>query len=102
MKSPCGGSAYGTDDRGSHEFSAIACKIRVQALLTCRLPDQVINVRVDPLNFALVHTVAKYLDELAPGWKLGQDHTVQWPPCVNLVLGTTNQSSVFETEHVLG
>ncbi|CAL5222010.1 g4300 [Coccomyxa viridis] len=68
-----------------------------------RLPDQAINVAVDPLNFALIHTVAKYLAELAPGWRLGRGRAVQWPPCITLsLLGSSNESHIFESDYVLG
>ena len=74
-----------------------------EPLYVCRLPDQAIIVAVDPLNLALVHTVAKYLAELAPGWRLGRGHTVQWPPCIYLsAWGRSNQSHIFETDYVLG
>ena len=68
----------------------------------CRLPGQAINVTVDPLNFALVHTVAKLLGELAPGWRLGRGRAVQWPPCVRLPAASKNRSRIFESDYVLG
>lgn len=85
---------------------ACACAFKKQGTElqhVCRLPDQAINVAVDPLNFALIHTVAKYLAELAPGWRLGRGRAVQWPPCITLsLLGSSNESHIFESDYVLG
>lgn len=70
--------------------------------MRCRLPDQAINVTVDPLNFALVHALAKFLGELAPGWKLGRGRFVQWPPCVRLLAVGDDRSRIFDSDYVLG
>ena len=70
--------------------------------LRCRLPDQAITVTVDALNFALVHTLAKFLGELAPGWRLGQGRFVQWPPCVSLAAVATNQPRILESAYAFG
>ena len=39
-----------------------------------RLPDQPINVTVDSSSLALIHSLTKYLNSLAPGWDLGQGY----------------------------
>ena len=71
----------------------------------CSLPDQRITVTMDPWNYAAVHTVSKYLHQLAPGWKLGHENTVPWFPCVTLMNssdGANNQSVPFQTNYTLG
>ena len=73
----------------------------------CRLPDQPINVTVDSSSLALIHSLTKYLNSLAPGWDLGQGYTVRWPPCVSVQTtspspDSTSYLSVFQTNYTMG
>ena len=71
----------------------------------CRLPAQPINVTIDPVNLAVVHALAKYLDRMAPNWELGDGYTLQWPSCVHLqnsLYGAKNQSLPFERNNTFG
>ena len=89
----------------SENFAARTTAVEHWSCL-CRLPNQAINVTIDPLNFGLVHTISKYLEELAPGWKLGPGYSTQWPqwpPCVSLDMSAANnQSRHFETPYAFG
>ena len=72
---------------------------------TCRLPAQPINVTIDPVNLAVVHTLAKYLSQMASQWALGSGYTLQWPSCVHLqnsLYGAQNQSRPFEKNYTFG
>ena len=72
-----------------------------------RLPDQPINVTVDSSSLALIHSLTKYLNSLAPGWDLGQGYRVRWPPCVYVQTtlpsaDSTSNSSIFQKNYTMG
>ena len=62
---------------------------------------------VDSSSLALIHSLTKYLNSLAPGWDLGQGYSVRWPPCVYVQttspsLDSTSNPSVFQTIFTMG
>jgi hypothetical protein len=64
-------------------------------------------VTVDSSSLALIHSLTKYLNSMAPGWDLGAGYRVRWPPCIYVQTtlpssDSTNETSIFQANYTMG